>query len=495
MTTTNSGIFSQPPTVKVEKVKKTPLSERDKYVEMWKHDEYRKFSPGEQLANKFLSWARPPKDSTIIDFGCGTGRGSLMISLLSGCKMIMLDFAENCLDEDVREAVKNQGVWNEHGERVGDYLKFYVQDLTELPEHRAKYGYCTDVMEHIPEEDVEKVLRNITKSAEKVFFNISLLHDSCGKLIGEDLHLTVKPAGWWIQKFRDLDCVIYNSETYGTDLLVYVSAWNDASELVKRGTLNTTEEKMVENVRVNTSKGYTQVHPYNKNDLEIMILGGGPSLLDFKDEIIRKRKAGMAIVTTNGAYNEVLSWGITPSAQVVVDSRPFNKRFLEPVIPHCKYMLASQCDPSMFEGIPHDQIYLWHAALNESVEKALDEAYQGEWYPVPGGSTVMLRTITLFRLLGYAKMHIYGFDSCLRDDKHHAYEQKENDDKQEVTVTIGNKLFLCHAWMASQAQEFMDQMKLLSDEVELAVYGDGLIAEILKQAASDDAVELVLKDN
>jgi len=349
-------------------------------------------------------------------------------------------------------------------------------------------------MEHIPEKDVDKVLRNITKSAEKVFFNISLLHDSCGKLIGEDLHLTVKPAGWWIQKFRDLDCVIFNSETHGGDLLLYVSAWNDASELVKRGTLNTTEEKMIENVRINTSKGYTQVHPYNKNDLEIMILGGGPSLLDFKDEIIEKRKAGMAIVTTNGAYNEVLSWGITPSAQVIVDSRPFNKRFLEPIIPHCKYMLASQCDPSLFEGIPHDQVFIWHAAFNESVTQVLDEAYNGEWYPVPGGSTVTLRTITLFRLLGYAKMHIYGFDSCLRGNQHHAYHQTENDDKQEVTVTVGDKLFKCHAWMASQAQEFIDQMKLLSDEVEIAVYGDGLIAEILKQGASEDATELVLKE-
>jgi len=476
----NVPIFSDPPTVSVKPAKKPTLSEKDKYLEMWKHDAYRKYAPGEALASKFVSWARPPKGSTVIDFGCGTGRGSILISLLTGCKMIMLDFAENCLDEDMADAVKNQ-----------ELLEFHVHDLTELPEYRAKYGYCTDVMEHIPEEDVEKVLRNITKSAEKVFFNISLQHDSCGQLIGEELHVTVKPAGWWIQKFRDLDCVIYNSETHGSDLLLYVSAWNDASELVKRGTLNTTEDKMVENVRINTSKGYTQVHPYNKNDLEIMVLGGGPSLLDFKDEIIEKRKAGMALVTTNGAYNEVISWGLTPSAQVVVDSRPFNKRFVEPVVPNCKYMLASQCDPSMFEGIPHDQIYIWHAALNESVEQALDEAYAGEWYPVPGGSTVTLRAITLFRLLGYAKMHIYGFDSCLRGTQHHAYVQKENDDKQEVTVTIGDKLFTCHAWMASQAQEFIDQMKLLSDEVEIAVYGDGLIAEILKQASYDE-VELVL---
>jgi len=93
--------------------------------------------------------------------------------------------------------------------------------------------------------------------------------------------------------------------------------------------------------------------------------------------------------------------------------------------------------------------------------------------------------MTLFRLLGFSKMHMYGFDSCLREEKHHAYEQRENDDKQELTVTLGDKMFTCHAWMASQAQEFIDQIKVLGDEVELAVYGDGLIAHILKHASSD----------
>jgi len=483
MTTTKAGMTGFTPAITV-KPAPNRNTEKDKYIKAWKLPEYRQYSPGENLALKFLSITQAKKDDTVIDFGCGTGRGGLMLALLGNLKVTMLDFVEGCLDEEVSEIVKNQP----------DRLSFRAHDLYELPTERAKYGYCTDVMEHIPEDKVDLVLRNICKSAEKVFFNISLLHDSCGALIDEDLHVTVKPAGWWISKLREHDFVIYNSETHNGDLLVYGSAWNNASELVKRGTLNTTEEKMVDNVRINTSKGYQQVTPYNKNDLEVMILGGGPSLLDFKDEIIEKRKAGMGLITTNGAYNEVLSWGITPSAQVVVDSRPFNKRFLEPVVPNCKYMLASQCDPSMFEGIPHEQVFIWHAALNESVEAALDVAYNGEWYPVPGGSTVMLRTITLFRLLGYAKMHIYGFDSCLRDKQHHAYVQKENDDKQEVTVTIGNKMFTCHAWMASQAQEFIDQTKLLSDEVELAVYGDGLIAEILKQASQDDVIELTLQE-
>jgi len=468
--TTEAGMTGWAPSVTVTN------PEQSKYERLWKLDAYRQYSPGENLAMTFLSWVKPKAGSTVIDYGCGTGRGGLMLAALGNLKVTMLDFVEGCLDEDIKNATQNQG----------EYLQFFVHDLTNIPTHRAKYGYCTDVMEHIPEGQVETVLRNIVKSAENVFFNISLQEDSCGSLINENLHVTVKPAGWWIQKLRGLDCVIYNSEVRGSDLLVYVSAWNTAKELMKFGTLNTSEDRMVENVEVNTSKGYQQVTPYNKNNLEMMLIGGGPSLHEFKDDIIAKREAGMALVTTNGAYNEMISWGLQPSAQVIVDSRPFNKRFLEPIVPTCKYMLASQVDPSLFEGIPHDQVWLWHAALNERIEKILDDVYQGEWYPVPGGSTVVLRAITLFRLLGYARMHIYGFDSCLSGDQHHAYEQAENDDKQLLTVTLGDRVFTCQSWMVSQAQEFADQIKMIGDEIELAIYGDGLPAYILRYAAESE---------
>ena len=53
-------------------------------------------------------------------------------------------------------------------------LREGMQDyLTKPIKHRAAYGYCTDVMEHIPTDDVAAVIENIMASAEKVFFLIS----------------------------------------------------------------------------------------------------------------------------------------------------------------------------------------------------------------------------------------------------------------------------------------------------------------------------------
>jgi hypothetical protein len=198
------------------------------------------------------------------------------------------------------------------------------------------------------------------------------------------------------------------------------------------------------------------------------------------------------LVTLNGAYNWALANGLTPSATVVVDGRAFNSRFVYPVIPECKYFIASQVDPSVLEGLPKDRTYLWHTNVNV-IKDILDARYEN-WWNTPGGSTVFLRSIPLLRMLGFKRFHIFGVDSCMIEtpDKsgliHHAYAQPENDDSVEIPVTCGNRVFKCMPWMVAQAQEFMDLIKFLGDEMELEVYGDGLLAHILKTGAHVDTI-------
>ncbi len=102
----------------------------------------------------------------------------------------------------------------------------------------------------------------------------------------------------------------------------------------------------------------------------------------------------------------------------------------------------------------------------------------------------MLRILPLLRMLGYWKFEIYGFDSCLADGLHHAYKQPENDDERVINVTCGGRSFQCHPWMASQAQEFIDLMRKLADEIELVVHGDGLIRHIIETAAVPEPQDL-----
>lgn len=473
--------------VKTEVRKGNP--EAEKYGKMWERDEYRAVSPGEGLAAQFLQVARPKAGSEVIDFGCGTGRGALMLAILGGLRVTMVDFVRNCLDEDVRNALTTQA----------HVLRFVKADLEERLPVAAEYGFCCDVMEHIPTDRVDRVLANVLAAAQHVFFNISTVDDSCGKLIGESLHLTVKPMAWWAEKFAALGCAVHWAIDRPDSCLFYVSAWQSGQAVVEAGfPLNTADETIREQVRRNVAGDWQTVHPYATNDLEVMILGGGPSMFSQLGKIRAMREAGAKLVTLNGAYNWALEHGITPSATIVCDAREFNKRFVRPVVDGCKYLIASQCHPAVLDGLPKDRTLLWHTTA-EYVADILSARYEIS-FPVPGGSTVLLRAIPLMRMLGYRKFHLFGCDSCVAvvDGKgtvHHGYEQVENDPDTVFPVVVngaGGRVFGCTAWMFSQAQEFIDLIRGLGDVFELEVHGDGLLAYILEHAA--ERQDLVAKE-
>jgi hypothetical protein len=96
-------------------------------------------------------------------------------------------------------------------------------------------------------------------------------------------------------------------------------------------------------------------------------------------------------------------------------------------------------------------------------------------------------------MLGFTRFHLYGCDSCLAKDKmqHHVYAQPENDSQAVIPVKVtGGRIFWCHPWMAAQAQQFIELIKFLGDEVDIAVYGDGLLKHILDAGADASVAQL-----
>jgi 6-hydroxymethylpterin diphosphokinase MptE-like len=462
-----------------------PNPEVHKYQKMWEREEYRKESPGEVLVPLFLQNVRPKPGSEVIAFGCGTGRSAFAMAFFGGLKVTMLDFAGNCLDEDIRDMLVTQA----------HMLKFIKHDLVNPVPVNAEYGYCTDVMEHIPEHQVDAVLRNVLMAAQHVFFSICTVPDKLGELIGETLHVTVRPYAWWLDKFTALGCQVHWSQQEENGGIFYVSAWSRGEDVVAIGTLNTTDQQVRANVRANIAEeaGWRQVHPHLTSDAEVMIVGGGPSALQYLDQIREMRvDYGVKLVTLNGAYNWAIERGLTPSAQIIVDAREFNARFTKPVVDGCKYLIASQCHPSVLEGLPKDRTYLWHTSA-EMIDDLLKARYDdaNPAFPVPGGSTVLLRAIPLLRMLGFAKFHLFGCDSCLANVggtlMHHGYKQPENDGVAVIPTMVAGRVFYCHPWMISQGKEIQDLVKVLGDEIELEIYGDGMLAHMLRAAAEVDA--------
>jgi hypothetical protein len=264
-------------------------------------------------------------------------------------------------------------------------------------------------------------------------------------------------------------------------------------ELVSHGTINQEKEVIDAQICSAIARNLTDARPHQKTDTPVMILAGGPSMAQYEEEIYNRRARGEKLITVNGAYNWCMARGIIPSAQIMVDSREFNKRFVEPIHPDVRYLLASQCHPSTFDRVPAEQVTLWHSAASPEAIEAIEPLYKGTsrpFFPVIGGSTVMLRALPLMVLLGYSKFEIFGFDSCLMGDKHHAYPQPENDGQSVVQVLCNGRAFDCNTWQASQAQEFLDLMGLMAEHVELNVRGDGLIAWMIQTASEMGDVSL-----
>jgi 2-polyprenyl-3-methyl-5-hydroxy-6-metoxy-1,4-benzoquinol methylase len=152
---------------------------------MWEYEAYRLVSHGEKCTPTFLDIAKPAKGSTITDFGTGSGKGAVALKK-AGLVVTTTDIADNCRDHDAL------------------HIHFNLHDMREPMPWRTEYGFCCDVMEHIPPEDVNAVLTNIMTCAKTTFFQINTLPDAYGALIEQPLHLTVKPYKWWTQTIADL---------------------------------------------------------------------------------------------------------------------------------------------------------------------------------------------------------------------------------------------------------------------------------------------------
>lgn len=440
------------------------------YEKVWQHEAYRRFAPGEWRADHFCELAKP--SGKVIDFGCGTGRGATRIAALTGCEVLGLDFARNCLDEGVGIELRQHD----------------LRDPISGPP--ADFGYCTDVMEHIAPEDVDRVITNIISAARKVYFNISTVPDALGVLVGEPLHLTVESPYWWHDKLSSLGFRVDWSTSDDASVTLYGSGWANGADFEELSKLNVAEEKALANIKRNLDLRLLEVAPHEVQDTEVWLLAGGPSLGDYEAEIVEAGRNGVPMVTVNGTYGWLLDRGIKPAAQVMVDARESNRKFITRHVDTCKYLIGSQCDHELVASLPREQTLLWHSGQSELVKRAVDEwagdaKYQ--WWPVAGASTVISRAITLLAMLGFRKIQVFGWDSCLRDDKHHAYEQPENDQRGTVEIAVGNRKFRCHPWMIVQAAEFPKLVRHVWSAVpdlELNIRGDGLIAAMLEEAGA-----------
>ena len=262
------------------------------------------------------------------------------------------------------------------------------------------------------------------------------------------------------------------------------------------GQVNTADDQILANIRSSIRRGYPQVRPQSKNTDAVLLIGSGPTLNDpgILDEIKERHFAGAKIVTMNGAYHWCLEHNLRPSTQIALDARPSNARFVTPAVPRCRYLLASQCAPELWdavEGRPY--VWIFHASTGATgpIKDLLDAYYLKRWYGVGGGVTVATRAISLLSALGYVRFDLFGVDSCWLEGVHHAMPQPENANDKMFTFTLevpddpGNRaVFRCSPWQLRQFEDFLQLIRVNSEHFLLHVHGRGLLATALRMLAA-----------
>jgi len=104
----------------------------------------------------------------------------------------------------------------------------------------------------------------------------------------------------------------------------------------------------------------------------------------------------------NGSHNFLIEHGIIPDLFFMVDARPINLPFLSMANDHTTYIIASQCQPEIFEALADRKVLVWQMFHDEHGIRAIKESAGEREAPCfVGGHNVGHSCLTAVWALGY----------------------------------------------------------------------------------------------
>lgn len=165
-----------------------PSQRFDDYIEQCRiHHATKKTFSGNgclKYAKTIIDLARSVGATSGLDYGCGKGN--------QYAKLIEIDGKSATLEEHLGFPVMK---FDPAVPQFAERKRLTPRDIV----------WCTDCLEHIPEEDIRWVANDLSSFAVKALFVTVATYPAKKRLPnGENAHITQKPAEWWAEQFLAL---------------------------------------------------------------------------------------------------------------------------------------------------------------------------------------------------------------------------------------------------------------------------------------------------
>jgi hypothetical protein len=269
----------------------------------------------------------------------------------------------------------------------------------------------------------------------------------------------------------------------------------EAAEFIHLG--NVTSSQVCANIRANAGRDLPAI-----GQKKICICASGPSLGDFIEEIRQRQQAGWHVAAMNGSYNFLLAHRIIPDLFFMVDAQGKGKNLPFVQFPDIRtvHVIASQCDPEIFEALRCYQVKLWHVFNYEGAIEALKDTLGDKRVALfPGAANVGQSCLNPILAMGYREWALFGYDGSVREDATHAFKQPQNAGEQieefvfpldaENRVIEGEtKTYRATPTMAHGAVEMPGRVTFFRNQgVRIEIRGDGLLPHMVRRNAGADS--------
>ena len=243
---------------------------------------------------------------------------------------------------------------------------------------------------------------------------------------------------------------------------------------------NTPDDEIARNIRANSELPLEWLNSVPEHDGVAVLIGGGASI---EDEIETIKSINGTVFAMNGASKWCQRNGIQVDYQCMLDAK---EESIELVDHDAKaHLFASQVNPKLMKSV--EAPIVWQCNTGD-IEKLFpkERLERGGYALVSGGSAVGNSATTAVFALGFREFHIFGFDSCHKDGKSHAYSQPMNRNIPNVKVDWGGKTYTASVAMKRHAEDFQITSQALKQlGCKFHVYGDGLLQSMYYTTAEN----------